>query len=161
MRVLLQRVLQAKVEILPASHEGEESKALSSRKYTSGSIGQGLLLFVGFSKEDSDAKIIPMRDKLLGLRVFPNEEGKFDRSLLDIRGGEILIVSQFTLFGDCRKGRRPDFFRAMEPERAEKLYHTFVEAFQHSGIPTQTGEFGADMEVSLVNDGPVTLMLEN
>ncbi|MGA1191889.1 MAG: D-aminoacyl-tRNA deacylase, partial [Bdellovibrionota bacterium] len=105
MRVLLQRVLQAQVDIVPP----EKTRALTSasERYTSGSIGKGLLLFVGFSKEDSAEKLLPMRDKLLGLRIFPNEEGKFDRSVSDIEGGEILIVSQFTLYGDCRKGRRP------------------------------------------------------
>lgn len=159
MRVLLQRVLQAQVDIVPP----EKTRALTSasERYTSGSIGKGLLLFVGFSKEDSEEKLLPMRDKLLGLRIFPNEEGKFDRSVSDIEGGEILIVSQFTLYGDCRKGRRPDFFQSLEPPKAEALYDEFVRIFKNTEIRTETGVFGAQMEVSLTNDGPVTLMLES
>lgn len=159
MRVLLQRVLHAQVDII--SPEKTYAPTSVPERYTSGAIGKGLLLFVGFSKEDSEAKLIPMRDKLLGLRIFPNEEGKFDRSVSDIEDGQILIVSQFTLYGDCRKGRRPDFFQSLEPQKAEALYDEFVRVFKNTDIRTETGVFGAQMEVSLANDGPVTLMLES
>ena len=106
-----------------------------------------------------------MVEKILHLRVFSNEEGKFDRSLLDV-GGELLVVSQFTLFGDCRKGRRPDFAGALKPELARALYEQFIHKFSVVGSPlglpaVQQGRFGAMMDVSSVNDGPVTLLLDN
>ena len=145
MRVLLQRVSEASVRV------GED---------LTGSIGPGLLLLVGFMGGDGESEVEWMADKVLGLRIFPDDEGKMNRSVVDA-GGEILVVSQFTLYGDTRKGRRPSFVAAAPPEVAEPLYHRFVEALTarlQTHIPT--GEFGATMQVSLVNDGPVTLMLE-
>jgi len=125
-----------------------------------GSIGAGLLLLVGFTDGDGQPEVQWMADKVLGLRIFADGEGKMNRSVVDVRG-ELLVVSQFTLYGDTRKGRRPSFVAAARPEIAETLYERFVEALTarlQTRVPT--GEFGAAMEVSLVNDGPVTLMLE-
>ena len=145
MRVLLQRVSEAAV------HVGDE---------TTGSVSRGLVLLVGFTDGDGEAEVSWMADKVLGLRIFPDEEGKMNRSVDDI-GGEILVVSQFTLYGDARKGRRPSFVHAARPEVAVPLYESFVDALRsRSGSKVATGRFGASMRVALVNDGPVTLMLE-
>jgi len=124
-----------------------------------GKIGRGYVVLLGIAKGDTENDIQWLVDKICNLRVFPNDEGKFDRSLLDIQG-EVLVVSQFTLFGDCRKGRRPGFDAAAPPQLAQELYQKTVEAFVRAGIPTQTGRFAAMMEVDLVNDGPVTLILD-
>jgi D-tyrosyl-tRNA(Tyr) deacylase len=123
-------------------------------------IGRGLLLLLGVGQGDDESCCRRLAEKTVNLRVFPDEAGRFDRSLADIRG-EALVVSQFTLFGDCRKGRRPDFTGAMPPGPAQALYRAFVEELVRLGIPTRTGEFGARMEVELVNDGPVTLWLDS
>jgi len=123
-------------------------------------IGRGLLLLLGVGQGDDESCCRRLAEKTVNLRVFPDEAGMFDRSLADIRG-EALVVSQFTLFGDCRKGRRPDFTGAMPPGPAQALYMAFVEELVRLGIPTRTGEFGARMEVELVNDGPVTLWLDS
>lgn len=146
MRVLLQRVQSASVVI-----ENE----------TVGSISAGLLLLVGFGKEDSerDLKLQLFRDKILGLRIFPDETGKFDRSVRDVAGG-VLLVSQFTLYGNCSKGRRPDFTDALNPPVAKELYERFVSLFAEAHSTVQSGIFGANMQVHLVNDGPVTMQLE-
>jgi D-tyrosyl-tRNA(Tyr) deacylase len=127
---------------------------------TVGEIGGGLLLLVAFRHGDGEEQITWMADKVVGLRVFPDDEGKMNLGLEEA-GGDVLVVSQFTLYGDARKGRRPSFVEAAPPEIAVPLYEAFVEAIRRR-IPgtVETGEFGALMEVELVNDGPVTLVLE-
>jgi D-tyrosyl-tRNA(Tyr) deacylase len=144
MRVLLQRVSQARV-VVDASVVGQ--------------IGPGLLILLGVAKLDTAADAEALVEKILNLRVFPDSAGKMNRSLLDTRG-ELLVVSQFTLYGDCRKGRRPSFDAAAPAEQARALYETFVEIARRSGLRVETGVFQAHMDVSLVNDGPVTLMIE-
>jgi len=125
-----------------------------------GAIGPGHLLLVGFRGDDDEPRLVWMADKVVGLRVFPDDEGRMNRSLDEI-GGEVLVVSQFTLYGDTRKGRRPSFVDAAPPEVAVPLYERFVELLEQR-VPgrVSTGEFGAMMDVELVNDGPVTLVLE-
>ena len=144
MRVLLQRVARAQVRV--------DERVV-------GNIGRGYVLLVGFTQSDTTAQLDWMVDKVAGLRVFPDDDDKMNRSLADV-GGAVLIVSQFTLYGDAAKGRRPSFVDAARPEQAIPLYESFVAAFRARGIETQTGEFGAAMQVDLVNDGPVTLWLE-
>ena len=126
-----------------------------------GKIGPGFLVLAGFAPSDNDAALEWMADKILGLRLFGDDEGKMNRDLAEVGGG-VLVVSQFTLYGDAKKGRRPSFIDAAPPEIAIPLYERFVALLREkaSGIPVATGEFGAMMEVELVNDGPVTLLLE-
>ena len=144
MRIVLERVSEAWVRV-----EGKEVAR----------IGPGYLLLVGISKHDEQEELAFWARKIPELRLFPDKQGKFDRSLRDV-GGEILCVSQFTLFGDCRKGRRPSFGEAAPGPEAQQLFDRFVELLRGQGIPVKTGVFGAHMEVGLVNDGPVTLILE-
>lgn len=144
MRVVLQRVASAEVRV-----DGEPV----------GSIGRGYLLLVGFRSGDGEETLRWMADKIRGLRLFPDSEGRMNLPI-DQVGGELLAVSQFTLYGDVRKGRRPSFVDAAEPEEAEALYDRFVDILRDGPIPVATGSFGAMMEVDLVNDGPVTLMIE-
>lgn len=144
MRVVAQRVSKAHVDI-----DGE----------TVGAIDAGLMLLVGFRQGDDDRAIAAMVDKIIHLRVFADDAGKMNRSVIDVGGG-LLIVSQFTLYGDTRKGRRPSFIDAAPPEIAIPLYENFVAELRKSGLVVATGRFGAMMSVSLVNDGPVTLILE-
>jgi D-tyrosyl-tRNA(Tyr) deacylase len=127
---------------------------------TVGAIGPGILALLGISREDSQADADYLLDKLLHLRIFPDEERKMNRSILDC-GGSLLVVSQFTLYGDCRKGRRPSFDQAAPPEKAQALYEYFVAAARRSPVPVQTGVFQAMMEVHLVNEGPVTILLDS
>ena len=148
MRVLLQRVSRAEVRI---RDDGAVRGA--------GRIGRGLLLLVGFTHDDDEARLTWMADKVVGLRLFSDAEEKMNLALADV-GGEILVVSQFTLYGDAAKGRRPSFIDAARPEAAIPLYERFVASLRERGIPVATGEFGAMMDVELVNDGPVTLWLE-
>jgi D-tyrosyl-tRNA(Tyr) deacylase len=126
-----------------------------------GKIGPGFLVLAGFAPTDSEATLAWMAEKILGLRLFGDAEGKMNRDLADVGGG-VLVVSQFTLYGDASKGRRPSFITAAPPEVAMPLYERFVAILreQANGIPVATGEFGAMMDVELVNDGPVTLILE-
>jgi D-tyrosyl-tRNA(Tyr) deacylase len=126
-----------------------------------GSIGIGFLVLAGFAATDTDETLAWMADKVLGLRVFGDDEGKMNRALADVHGG-VLVVSQFTLYGDARKGRRPSFIDAAPPDLAIPLYERFVAILREhgGGVPVATGEFGAMMDVELVNDGPVTLILE-
>ncbi len=145
MRSVVQRVFRAQVTI-----DGE----------LVGAIGTGLLVLVGIHNEDSEKETRWMAEKIAGLRIFEDERGLMNRSVVDI-GGEMLIVSQFTLYGDCRKGRRPGYSAAARPETAEPLYQHFVQMIRGSGIQAATGRFGAMMQVELVNDGPVTLMLDS
>jgi D-tyrosyl-tRNA(Tyr) deacylase len=125
-----------------------------------GQIGRGLLVLLGVEGDDTEADAHQLADKTIGLRIFDDAEGKMNLSLAEI-GGAMLVVSQFTLLGDCRKGRRPSFIGAAPPELAEKLYETFVAAVGVQGIPVATGRFRAMMDVELVNDGPVTILLDS
>ena len=126
---------------------------------TAGRIGRGFLLLVGFAPTDTPAEVAWMADKVLGLRLFSDAEGKMNLDLASV-GGELLVVSQFTLYGDASKGRRPSFITAARPEVAIPLYEAMIRALREGGTTVATGEFGADMQVALVNDGPVTLLLE-
>ncbi len=144
MRIVLQRVSSARVTV--------------AGKVT-GEIGKGLLLLAGFTATDTADAVDWMADKIATLRIFGDDAGKMNLALEDVSGG-VLIVSQFTLYGDAAKGRRPSFIAAAPPEIATPLYERFVEAFRVRGHPVATGEFGAMMNVELVNDGPVTLVLE-
>jgi D-tyrosyl-tRNA(Tyr) deacylase len=149
MRVLLQRVSRAEVRV--AGPDGTARVA--------GRIARGFLVLVGFTHADSDEQLGWMAEKLLGLRLFGDSEDKMNLSLADV-GGSMLVVSQFTLYGDARKGRRPSFIDAARPDVAIPLYERFVKRLRDGGTTVETGEFGAMMEVELVNDGPVTLWLE-
>jgi D-tyrosyl-tRNA(Tyr) deacylase len=144
MRVLLQRVSRGEVRI---------------EKRVAGQIGRGFVLLVGFTHADSDEQLVWMADKVIGLRIFPDDEDKMNRALADVNGA-LLVVSQFTLYGDAVKGRRPSFIDAARPETAIPLYERFIALLRERGATVATGEFGANMEVDLVNDGPVTLWLE-
>lgn len=144
MKVVLQRCKEANVVV-----EGEEV----------GSIGSGLMLLVGITHDDTEEACAWLADKIVNLRIFEDSEGKMNRSLLDEKGA-ILSVSQFTLYGDCNKGRRPNFMNAAKPDHAQMLYRRFNELLRAKGIQVETGVFGAMMDVSLINDGPVTLILE-
>lgn len=126
---------------------------------TAGRIGRGFLLLVGFTATDTGAQVEWMAEKVAGLRLFGDAEGKMNLSLADV-GGELLVVSQFTLYGNAEKGRRPSFIEAARPEIAIPLYQSFVGALRAKNLRVETGEFGAMMDVELVNDGPVTLSLE-
>ena len=125
-----------------------------------GQIAGGMVILLGVATEDTAADIQWMTQKILNLRFFSDEVGQMNRSIMDI-GGEILIVSQFTLFGDCRKGRRPSFVQAAPPEKADEIYQTFIRRIQAAGVTIATGKFGADMQLELVNDGPVTLWIDS
>ena len=124
-----------------------------------GRIERGFVLLVGFTHSDADEQLLWMADKTIGLRLFSDGEGKMNLALGEV-GGALLVVSQFTLYGDIQKGRRPSFIDAARPEIAEALYVRFVEMLRERGVPVETGLFGAMMEVDLVNDGPVTLWIE-
>ncbi len=124
-----------------------------------GAIDRGLLLFVGVHESDTQNEIDWLARKVAALRIFADEEGRMNRSVLDV-GGECLVVSQFTLYGNCRRGSRPGFTEAASAEKGEQGYQSFVQALQQEGVPVATGQFQADMQVHLVNDGPVTLWLE-
>lgn len=144
MRLLLQRVSRAEVRV-----DGR----------VTGAIGAGFLLLVGFTHTDAEAHLAWMADKIVGLRLFGDADGKMNLSLGDVDGA-VLVVSQFTLYGDAQKGRRPSFIDAARPEQAIPLYERFVALLRERGLRVETGEFGAMMDVELVNDGPVTLWLE-
>ena len=145
MRLVIQRVREARVEV-----DGR----------TTGSIAVGLLVLIAVAKTDSRAEADYLVEKLLGLRIFPDDAGKMNRSVVEA-GGNLLVVSNFTLYGDCSKGRRPGFDLAAAPEEARSLYEYFLEKLRSSEIPLQAGVFQASMAVHLVNDGPVTLLLES
>ena len=127
---------------------------------TIGQIGQGFLILLGITHEDTEAQAVKLADKLVGLRIFEDEDGKMNRGL-EMVGGEILVVSQFTLYGNCRKGRRPEFLSAARPEIAIPMYEKFVEICREKGYHVETGEFGAYMEVESLNDGPFTLIVDS
>ena len=124
-----------------------------------GRIGPGFLLLLGITPEDTEAQAVKLADKLMGLRIFEDENGKMNRSLEDV-GGQVLVVSQFTLYGNCKKGRRPEFLAAARPEIAIPLYEKFITLCRDKGFSVETGEFGAEMLVESVNDGPVTLIVD-
>ncbi len=124
-----------------------------------GQIGQGSLILLGVTHEDTEAQAVKLADKLMGLRIFEDENGKMNRSLEDV-GGQVLVVSQFTLYGNCKKGRRPEFLAAARPEIAIPLYEKFIALCRDKGFSVETGEFGAEMLVESVNDGPVTLIVD-
>ncbi len=145
MRAVIQRVKSAQVSI--------GGKA-------TGAIGQGLVVFLGVGKGDSPGDADYLVSKITSLRIFSDTTGKFDRSVRDV-AGRVLIVSQFTLYGDCRKGRRPSFTDAAPPEVAQKLYDYFVERMRQEDVPVESGTFQAMMEVHLINDGPVTILLDS
>lgn len=151
MRILLQRVKSAEVRIRAESSE--------SPIRVSGRIHAGYLLLVGFTHGDTVAELEWMTEKVIGLRLFPDEEQRMNRDIVE-QGGALLVVSQFTLYGDVRKGRRPSFIDAAKPEPAELLYNQFVRGLRQRGLKVETGEFGAMMDVELINDGPVTILLE-
>jgi D-tyrosyl-tRNA(Tyr) deacylase len=145
MRAVVQRVRWARVRV------GDEIV---------GSIEQGLCVLLGVGEQDGEKDLDYMARKIVGLRVFEDDDGQMNRSLADV-GGALLVVSQFTLYGDCRKGRRPSFIKAMEPARANELCAAFVERCRAQGAPVQTGRFRAMMQVELQNDGPVTLLVDS
>lgn len=145
MRAVIQRVSRAKVTV-----DGE----------TVGEIGRGLLVLLGVSVEDTEQESAFLADKTLNLRIFEDEDGKMNLSLLDI-GGELLVVSQFTLYGDARKGRRPSFIKAAAPERANELYEQYVQEARKQVARVECGRFQAMMDVELINDGPVTILLDS
>ena len=126
---------------------------------TIGQIGQGFLILLGITHEDTEAQAVKLADKLTGLRIFEDENGKMNRGLDEVKG-ELLIVSQFTLYANCKKGRRPEFLAAARPEVAIPLYEKFVELCRAKGFHTETGEFGAYMQVDSLNDGPLTIILD-
>ncbi len=145
MRAVFQRVTRAKVTV--------DGQVVSS-------IGKGALVLLAVGREDTDKDVAYMAEKLVGLRVFSDDEGKMNRSLLDV-GGEAIVVSQFTLYGDVKKGKRPGFDGAAAPEIGDRLYKQVVERMRELGVPTGTGVFGAHMEVELCNDGPVTILISS
>ena len=145
MRAVVQLVSQAEVRV------NEE---------ITGKIGDGLVVLLGVGQDDTEQDATYLATKIVNLRIFQDDKGLMNRSLLDA-GGEILVVSQFTLFGDCRKGRRPSYYKAAPPEKANTLYEFFNQEVRRMGIPVATGKFQAMMEVALVNNGPVTLILDS
>jgi D-tyrosyl-tRNA(Tyr) deacylase len=144
MRAVLQRVRRARVTV-----SGE----------VTGEIATGWLVLLGVAPADSQKEVDWLADKVANLRAFPDADGRMNRSVLDV-GGAVLVVSQFTLYGDCRRGRRPGFTGAAPPEVAEPLYEAFATALRALGVPVATGRFAADMQVELVNDGPVTFVID-
>ena len=145
MRAVIQRVSRADVKV--------EDKVV-------GSIEAGLLVYLGIHATDKPDLVPVLADKIVNLRIFPNEEGRFDRSVRDV-GGSLLIVSQFTLYGDCRKGRRPNFQDAAPPDKARELYEQFLHCAAGKGVRVASGVFQAHMEVSSINDGPVTILMDH
>lgn len=144
MRIVLQRVKKSSVII-----NGEEKREIS----------QGLNLLVGIAQTDTKKEVLYLAEKCLGLRIFSDSDDKLNLSVTDIKG-DILVISNFTLYGDSKKGKRPSFIKAGRPEMSNELYEYFVEIIKKSGLTVKTGEFGADMEVNIVNDGPITIILD-
>jgi len=145
LRAVVQRVARGKVTV-----EGQ----------VKGEIGKGYVVLLGVQVDDTEKDALYLADKVLNLRIFPDEEGKMNLSILDV-GGSILVVSQFTLLGDCRYGRRPSFIQAARPEMADELYNKFVQLLKDSGLNVATGQFQTDMLVEIANDGPVTILLDS
>lgn len=145
MRAVVQRVSEASVTV--------DARVV-------GKIGRGLLVLLGVSETDTEKDAAYLAEKVVGLRCFADDASKFNLSVAEV-GGSVLAVSQFTLYGDCRKGRRPSFTEAARPEKAVPLYEAFLRLLEERGIPVERGEFGAHMDVQLINDGPVTLLLDS
>jgi D-tyrosyl-tRNA(Tyr) deacylase len=145
MRAVLQRVSEARVTV------DDQDRAR---------MGPGLLVLLAAGQGDTEKEVDWMAEKIVNLRIFPDDQGRMNRSLLD-SGGEMIVVSQFTLYGDCRKGRRPSFVHALEPQEAERLCEQFVRSVRSRGVSCGSGVFGAHMQVLLVNDGPVTLLVDS
>ena len=145
MKLVIQRVREARVIV-----DGR----------TSGAIVGGLLVFIGIARSDTQKDVEYLVEKLLGLRIFPDQDGKMNRDVREV-GGSLLLVSQFTLYGDCRRGRRPSFDQAATPDYAAELYNYFLELARKGPVPVETGVFQASMQVHLVNDGPVTILLDS
>lgn len=145
MRGVVQRVRRASVSV--------DNKTI-------GEIGSGILLLLGVEDTDNDKDLEYMADKVPNLRIFEDENGKMNKSLMDVNG-ELLVISQFTLLGDARKGRRPSFIQAAVPDKAVPMYESFIDKMKEKEIVTHCGEFGADMQVELINDGPVTILLDS
>ena len=145
MRAVVQRVLEASV---------------STREKTTGQVGKGILIFVGVGQEDTIEDARTLAEKVVNLRIFPDTLDKMNLSVLDVEGG-VLVISQFTLFGDCRKGRRPSYASAAPPEQAKTLYQAFVDEVRHYTASVETGQFQEMMQVHLINDGPVTILLDS
>lgn len=145
MRAVVQRVSRAKVSV---------------NDWTSGEIGLGVLVLLGVAHEDTEADAIYLAEKIAGLRIFEDDDGKMNRSVIDV-GGSVLAVSQFTLYGDVRRGKRPSFDAAATPEPARRLYEFFVQRIQAAGVRCETGRFQEMMQVELVNEGPVTILLDS
>jgi D-aminoacyl-tRNA deacylase len=145
MRAVVQRVTESTVRVAGA---------------VAGSIGPGLLVLLGVGRGDGEKDADELAEKVVHLRVFPDEEGRMNRSVMEA-GGAVMVVPQFTLYGDCRKGRRPSYVDAAPPEEADRLFRHFVETVKRSGLPVAEGVFRADMDVALVNRGPVTLLLDS
>ena len=145
MRACVQRVRQCRVVV---------------EDQTAGQIGAGLLVLLGVADGDTDDDLRWLADKIVALRIFEDDDGKMNRSLAEV-GGALLVVSQFTLYGDCRKGRRPSFVAAAPPEKAQRMYEQFVQRVREQGVPIETGRFRARMQVELINDGPVTLWIDS
>ena len=145
MRAVVQRVLSSSVKV---------------EDVIIGEINKGINVLIGISKDDTVEDLKYIKEKIINLRIFEDENGKMNLSLMDIKG-EILAISQFTLYGDCRKGRRPSFMDAEGGEKAEKLYNDFIEMLKETSLKVETGKFGADMKVDIQNDGPVTLLIDS
>ena len=145
MRAVVQRVKESSVKV-----EGD----------IIGSIDLGFNILLGIGKDDSEEDVKYLKDKIINLRVFEDEDGKMNLSLKDVEG-DLLVISQFTLYGDCRKGRRPNFMNALGGEEAERLYELFIKECRKEGINVEAGSFGAEMEVHIINDGPVTILLDS
>ena len=145
MRAIVQRVSRAKVSV---------------DEWITGEIGLGLLVLLGVGREDTESDVLYMAEKIAGLRIFEDQDGKMNRSIVDV-GGSVLAVSQFTLYGDVRRGKRPSFDAAAPPEVARRLYELFVEKIQAAGLRCETGRFQETMQVELVNEGPVTILLDS
>jgi D-aminoacyl-tRNA deacylase len=158
MRAVVQRVSRARVTIVERRNDPTNDPVNSQR--TSGEIGLGLLVLLGVGHEDSEADATYLAEKIAGLRIFEDQDGKMNRSVQDV-GGSVLAVSQFTLYGDVRRGKRPSFDAAALPEPARRLYEFFVERIRSAGLRCETGRFQETMQVELVNEGPVTILLDS
>jgi D-aminoacyl-tRNA deacylase len=162
MRAVVQRVSRAKVSIVHREIDRTDNRGNDTVNgdWISGEIGEGLLVLLGVGQEDTEADATYLAEKITGLRIFEDQDGKMNRSVQDM-GGSVLAVSQFTLYGDVRRGKRPSFDAAAPPEPARRLYEFFVERIRAAGLRCETGQFQATMQVELVNEGPVTILLDS
>ena len=162
MRAVVQRVSRAKVAVVHREIDRTDNRGNDTVNgdWISGEIGEGLLVLLGVGQEDTEADATYLAEKITGLRIFEDQDGKMNRSVQDV-GGSVLAVSQFTLYGDVRRGKRPSFDAAAPPEPARRLYEFFVERIRATGLRCETGQFQATMQVELVNEGPVTILLDS